>query len=132
MKKVTLVLKWVTPHDKLFIGVKVSLPLRDVTPATTAAEQAPDAFARDTAMEVPDEMQLWELPAQPRHVRTQATKTIARSDRIGRRLVTQPARSKVAYGQARRPEALLASLKQRRKHIRHGALPDSVVARLEM
>src|SRR5580698_8291638 len=89
---------WVTPHDKLFIGVKVWW--RDVTPATTAAEQEPDPFARDTAMEVPDGMQLWELPAQPRHARRQATKTIARSDLIGARLVTQAARSKVACGQA--------------------------------
>ncbi len=95
VKKVTFVLRWVTPHDRLFIGVKVSLPLRDVTPATTAAEQAPDAFARDTAMEVPDGMQLWEPPAQPRHARTNASKTIAKSDFIGRTLVTQTARSKV-------------------------------------
>jgi hypothetical protein len=54
VKKVTFSVKWVTPHDKLFIGVNVSLPLRAVTPETTAAEQAPDGLARDTATEVPD------------------------------------------------------------------------------
>jgi len=54
VKKVTFSVKWVTPHVKLFIGVNVSLPLRAVTPETTAAEQAPDASARDTATEVPD------------------------------------------------------------------------------
>jgi hypothetical protein len=87
VKKVTFSVKWVTPHDKLFIGVNVSLPLRAVTPETTAAGQAPDALARDTAMEVPDGMQLVELLAQPIHARRQATKTIAKSDLIGRMLV---------------------------------------------
>jgi hypothetical protein len=84
--------------------VKVSVPLRDVTPATTAAEQGPDAFARDTAMEVPDEMQLWELPEHPRQARRQPTKTAARGDLIGRRLVAQAGRSKdspAAQGQGR-------------------------------
>jgi hypothetical protein len=54
VKKATFSAMWVTPHDKLFIGVSVSMPLRAVTPETTAAEQAPDALLRDTAMEVPD------------------------------------------------------------------------------
>jgi hypothetical protein len=74
----------VTPHDKLFIGVNISLPLRLVTPATTAAEQSPDALTRDTATEVPDGMQSLELAAQPIDARRQATKTIAKSDLIGR------------------------------------------------
>jgi hypothetical protein len=87
VKNVTFSVKWATPHDKFFIGVNVSVPLREVTPETTAAGQAPDAFARDTAMEVPDGIEQLELPAQPRHGRRQATRTIARSDLIGPTLV---------------------------------------------
>lgn len=93
-------MKWVTPHDKFFIGVNVSPPLRDVTPETTAAEQAPDAFARDTATEVPVGIEQLEPPAQLRHARREATRAIARSDRIVPMLVALGARSKVPRGQA--------------------------------
>jgi hypothetical protein len=60
------------------MGVSVSVPLREVTPATTAAAQAPAAFARDMAMEVPAAMQSELAPAL--HARRQATKTIAKMD----------------------------------------------------
>ena len=43
-KKVTVRLRWSMPQDRSFIGAKLSLPLRDVTPETTAAGHAPAGF----------------------------------------------------------------------------------------
>jgi hypothetical protein len=54
-------LKWVTPHDSAFWGTNVSLPFKDVTPATTDAGHAPAPFARVTATDVPAEIQVDEL-----------------------------------------------------------------------